>query len=365
MTRLIEYFLLGMIVMPASWIVPSRFSMPLIMMATAGFLAYCSPWTLLILTSMVCLVYYVLYKSPIQDDTKIAVCLAVIICALIWAKIKLSFDHHWIIPLGLSYYSFRNIHFVLDYYRGQYAGVQFKEYLAYNFFLPVMLVGPINRFNDFWKDYRRRRYDSANVSYGLERIVYGFSKVVIVANFLIAYKLGRFADGLQNEHLWWYTFLKLNVFVFNAFSQFAGYSDIAIGLARIAGFRINENFNYPFLAKNMREFWTRYHISLSDFCRDYIYSPVASRFRNPRIGVLITMVVIGLWHELSFRYLAWGAVQFMGIFLAGYPFLPDHVVNRVLNRVGTTLFFVLSCVLINTTSFTAAADIYKILFFLN
>ncbi len=365
MTRLIEYFLLSMVVMPVSWMVPARYSMPLIMLATVGFLARYSPLSAGILTAMVGLNYIVLYRSPFGDHVKTAICLTGIVGVLLGAKLKLQLDQDWVIPLGLSYYSFRNIHFVLDYYKGRNAGVRLKEYLAYNFFLPVLLVGPINRFGDFLKDYRRRRYDPEYASYGLERVVYGFSKVVIVANFLVAYKLGRYADGLENEHLWWYTFLKLNVFVFNAYFQFAGYSDIAIGLARIGGFRINENFNYPFFALNMREFWTRYHMSLSEFCRDYIYSPVASRFRSPRAGILMTMVIIGLWHELSFRYLAWGAVQFAGIFAAGYVVLPDHALAKLASRVGTTLFFVLSCVLIATGSLEETVHIYKILFFLN
>lgn len=365
MTRLIEYALLTVVMMSASWIIPARYVLPLIILTTAGFLARYSLLSVGILTAMVGLNYWVLYKSSLKDDLKVIICLVAIIGVLFWAKIRLQLDHNWVIPLGLSYYSFRNIHFVLDFYKGRNVRVILEEYLAYNFFLPVMLVGPINRFGEFIKDYRRRRYDPTYVSYGLERIVYGFSKVVIVANFMIAYRLGRYADGLQNDYLWWYTFLKLNIFVFNAYFQFAGYSDIAIGLARLGGFRINENFNYPFYAMNMREFWTRYHMSLSEFCRDYIYSPIASRFRSPIIGILVTMVTIGLWHELSVRYLAWGAVQFAGIFLAGYLVIPDNAVARIISRIVTALFFILSCVLIKTNSFEDVINTYKILFFLN
>src|SRR5690606_22484260 len=95
--------------------------------------------------------------------------------------------------------------------------------------------------------------------------------------------------------------------------KFSGYSDIAIGVSRLLGFRVMENFHYPFIAQNIGDFWKRWHISLSSWCRDYAYMPVWSRLRNGALAALASMLILGLWHELSWRYLAWGLYHGAGI----------------------------------------------------
>jgi alginate O-acetyltransferase complex protein AlgI len=365
MHQLIEFFLVSFAAVTLSWTFRGRIGMMIIPFITAGYLLYKSPLSLLLLLTIVFANYFILSKSKFSQKIQILLCLTLTGGILLFAKIKLSLSDGWVIPLGLSYYAFRNIHFALECYKGKIRQFTFLEYLSYNLFIPVMLVGPINQYQLFIKDWQRRRYDENNISYGLERILYGFTKIILIGNFLISRKLSLYAESLHDQHLWLYTFLGLCVFVFNAYFQFAGYSDIAIGLSRLAGIRINENFNYPFLSVNMREFWTRYHMSLSQFCKDYVYTPIASYFRNPILGVVLTMAIIGLWHELSWRYLVWGLIQFAGITYSGILPVGDSSLLKNISRVGTGLFYILSCVIISKTSFEEVLIVYKILFFLN
>ena len=101
----------------------------------------------------------------------------------------------------------------------------------------------------------------------------------------------------------------------NLYLQFSGYSDIAIGVAALAGFEIMENFKFPFLAKNINDFWSRWHISLTSWCREYVFQPSVSFTRKPLLSVALTMVILGLWHEISLRYILWGLYHAIGIAL--------------------------------------------------
>ncbi len=365
MQLLAEFFFVSVLAVSLSWSSRAQWSILIIPAFTMGYLGYKSPWSLMLLLTIVFFNYFILFKSNFSQKIQMVLCLTLTCGILLFAKIKLTVSPGWLIPLGLSYYVFRNIHFILECYKGKIQRVTWKEYLSYNLFLPVMIVGPINHFQSFIKDWERRRYDEMNITYGLERILYGFTKVVVIANYLISAKLHFFAQPLQEHYLWVYTFLSLCIYVFNAYFQFAGYSDIAIGLSRLAGIRINENFDYPFLSLNMREFWTKYHMSLSQFCKDYVYTPIASYFRHPMLGVFLTMIIIGLWHELSWRYLVWGMIQFVGITYSGILPIGNSFLLKNTVRLGTALFYILSCVVIFTNSFSEAFHVYKILFFLN
>jgi alginate O-acetyltransferase complex protein AlgI len=165
--------------------------------------------------------------------------------------------------------------------------------------------------------------------------------------------------------VWLKTYLEVLRFTFNAYFQFSGYSDVAIGLSIMMGYKIMENFNYPFLATNMREFWGRYHMSLSVFCKDYIYTPIASYYRKPVIGIIATMLIIGLWHEVSLRYLLWGVVQACGIYMATLikPRRTSFLMKN-LSRLSVAHYFAFSCVIVSQDTLAGALHIYKTLFFI-
>ena len=127
-----------------------------------------------------------------------------------------------------------------------------------------------------------------------------------------------------------------------------------------------ENFNFPFLASNMQEFWSKYHMSLSAFCRDYIYTPIASYYRKPMLGIFATMAIIGLWHEITLPFLLWGLFQAVGIYLASLTKnIPTTVVSKNLGRMFVFNYFCLSCVIIDYDQLGKALEVYKTLFFIN
>ena len=215
------------------------------------------------------------------------------------------------LPLGMAYYVLRLVHYVLEADRGRLRAHGVQDVLAYQFFPAVLFVGPINRFDDFLRDLRRRRWDPELVSIGLGRVLAGAVKIVLIANYLLAEKLAPLA-GLApgtagriyaDSVLMWA----------NLYMQFSGYSDIAIGLGAIMGFRLPENFRWPFLARNIGDFWRRWHITLSSWCRDYVHMPALARWRSPLLATTASMLVLGLWHEASMHYLLWGVYHAMGL----------------------------------------------------
>lgn len=183
--------------------------------------------------------------------------------------------------------------------------------MQFQFFPATLFVGPINRFEEFLRDIRRRRFDQARVSSGLQRILTGAVKIVVIANYLIADKLPALGDlGLGSVgHL----YVDAILFWFKLYIFFSGYSDIAIGFGAVLGMRLPENFNWPFLAGNIGDFWRRWHITLSNWCRDYVHLPVLARWRRPAVATTASMLVLGLWHEASTHYLLWGLYHAAGL----------------------------------------------------
>lgn len=357
-------FIIPMIIL--SWALPKKYVLVSQIVITALFLLYKSPISFCILTFISFGNFYVLHKSNFKESIKILISITFLLLLIISTKILFSIDQNWIIPLGMSYYSFRNIHYSLEYYKGKIKEESPLFYLAYNFFLPVILIGPINRYPDFIKDWQRRRFNKDYFSSGLERILFGTSKILILGNYLLTMKAANYIESINEKYVWLKIYLETLRFVFNAYFQFAGFSDIAIGISLLMGYRIIENFNYPFLATNMRDFWTRYHISLSSFCKDYIYTPISSYYRKPMFGIIATMLIIGLWHEISLRYLIWAVIQAFGIYLASFfQNKPKSLILSNLGRVFVINFFAFSCVIISHEKLSAALQTYKTLFLIN
>src|SRR5688572_2328063 len=299
-----------------AWTLPRKYVLPSQIAITGLFIAYQSPLSFVILSTITFGNFYLLHKAVLRKSIKIAISLCILILLIVSAKILFTIHESWIIPLGMSYYIFRNIHYTIESYNGRIQNESLLYYLAYNFFLPVLIIGPINRYPEFVKDWERRRMNGEYFSLGLQRILFGVSKIMIIGNYLLTSKASAFITNLDASHVWLKAYLETISLVLNAYFQFAGYSDIAIGIALLLGFRIMENFNFPFLASNMQEFWSKYHMSLSAFCRDYIYTPLASYFRKPMLGVIITMIIIALWHEITLPFLIWGSLQALVIYLA-------------------------------------------------
>lgn len=239
-----------------------------------------------------------------------------LISLFIFYKLKTTYDQgvfKAVLPLGLSFYLFRLIHYAIESYKSNTRGITITDFLSFMFYLPVIVVGPIIRINDWQKEVKRSRWDPQMFSGGLERILYGIVKIVFIGNYLFSARLAFFINDISSSYPWLATYLDCIRYAGNSYMQFAGYSDIAIGFSMLFGIRIMENFNFPFLALNINDFWKRWHISLSQWCRDYIFTPIASSTRLPWIAIISSMIVLGLWHELSPRYILWASFHGIGI----------------------------------------------------
>ena len=366
----------GLLVMvPAGWLLPERWQVTALSLLTAGFLLAVAPLSAAVLLLTTALSYWLLQWQQLQPTP--AVLLAVGQAVAVWMLFKSEWGTRagWYtqvgVPLGLSYYTFRQIHYAIERYKQTLPPHGWADYFRYLFFLPTMLVGPLNRFPEFYRDARRRRWDAALFSAGLERILYGYVKVVVLGNALLTNKLGHLITSLAPAHPALATYLGIVKFAANAYVQFAGYSDIAIGLGLAMGFRILENFQAPFLAANLNEFWRRYHISLSTWCRDYVFTPLLSMTRRGVLAIGASMLVLGLWHEWSWRYLVWGALQGLGIVLwqryAAWQgrrraLVPVAWLSYALGVLVTLHFYCFSCVIIRESSWSAVATTFSHLF---
>ena len=359
-----------------SWILPEKWQLFPVVITTAIFLGYISPISLGILTITSIINYYTLKYLP---SISTATLIVVIQMCLIFLFFKLEYSLYFnisesiILPIGLSYYSFRQIHYAIEAYKKQLPNHTIIDYINYLFFLPTILIGPINRFQPFLKDYNKRRWDSSLFSMGLERILYGLVKITFIGNFLLTNKLSLIIVNLSDNYIWLSNYLEIFNFSANAYIQFAGYSDVAIGLSLLFGFKINENFNAPFLASNIADFWNRWHISLSSWCKDYIFFPFLSITRNGKLSIIISMITLGLWHEISIRYILWGLLHAFAInvwykyentaFQKRLDKIP--IFKKVLGIFITIHFVMFSFVLVSENTLLESIQIFKILLMLN
>lgn len=301
----------------AYWLFPRSLRLYVLAALSCLFLVSVSPVSAVVLTAFVILCHMVGNRDHISGIS-LGLTILTIVSTLIWFKMGISLDTQnlastVIIPIGISYYSFRSIHFLMERFTGRLAPCVLKDLIAYMFFLPTFVIGPIHRFDDFIRDQKRQRFDALLLSEGAERIVYGYVKISVLSNFLVERMFGNWILFLPDQEGALVVYLVVVKNGLNIFLQFSGHSDIAIGFARLLGFRIIENFNWPYLQKNISDFWRAWHISLSSWCRDYIYDPVVSMTRKPALGAIMTMFVMGMWHEFSMRYLYWGLYHGLGI----------------------------------------------------
>jgi alginate O-acetyltransferase complex protein AlgI len=217
-----------------------------------------------------------------------------------------------ILPIGLSFHTFQSLSYVVEVYFGrQRAEPNFVAYATYVMFFPQLVAGPIERPQNLLHQFcERHAFDYDRVTSGLKRMALGFFKKLVIADRLALYVNDVYAAPAQHNGL--QLTIATVFFAYQIYCDFSGYSDIAIGSARVMGFRLMENFRTPYHSRSIAEFWHRWHISLSTWFRDYLYIPLGgSRVSVPRwyTNLLITFTVSGLWHGAAWTYVAWGALN--------------------------------------------------------
>jgi len=298
----------------AAWLLPRRAQAAGMLVVAAVFLGVEATGSLALLAALG-LVTWALGRGLERSTWRVLALLAALATPFVWLKggVTLGEDLGRVgLRLGMAYYVLRLLHYGLDRYAGRVEPIGLATLYGYAAFLPTLVAGPIHRVEGFRRELRRRRWDAALCATGLERLLYGAVKIAVLGNFLVGVQL---AGALEDATLpaWLAAYLGLLRYGANLYLQFSGYSDLAIGLALLAGIRVEENFDWPFFATNINDFWRRWHITLSSWCRDYVFGPVAAVSRNPYLGVVCSMLVLGAWHELSLRYVLWGVYHGLGI----------------------------------------------------
>lgn len=228
-----------------------------------------------------------------------------------------------ILPIGVSFNSFQSISYAIDVYRGTTScEKKYYNYLAYTTLFPQIIAGPIVRYVTVENDLDDHMLTQDSFSMGMRRFIIGLGKKVLIANNvgLLWSQISSGAAGDYSVLLYWIGIL---AYTFQIYFDFSGYSDMAIGLARIFGLTFDENFNYPYISKSITEFWRRWHITLGSWFRDYVYIPLGgnrcSKLKHLR-NLLIVWALTGFWHGASWNFIFWG-LYFAVILIAEKYFL--------------------------------------------
>lgn len=218
-------------------------------------------------------------------------------------------------PVGISFFTFMGISYLIDVYRRQIdAEKSLTVFGLYITLFPHLIAGPIVRYSAIARELKSRRVSPEQVATGIRRFVVGLGKKLVIANTVAvtADKVFALKGAELTTPLAW---LGVMCYTLQIYYDFSGYSDMAIGLAKMFGFTFPENFNYPYVSRSITEFWTRWHISLSTWLRDYLFFPLGVRGGSLRLyrNVLVVFVLCGLWHGADWRFVIWGL--FHGVFL--------------------------------------------------
>lgn len=263
-----------------------------------------------------------------------------------------------ILPIGISFYTFQIISYTVDVYR-QNAKVQkrFTNFLIYVSLFPQLIAGPIVRYTTVESELAGRASSFDDIAYGIGRFIIGLSKKVIIAN-TVGELSGVFAEANgKTVLLYW---MHAVAFMLQIYFDFSGYSDMAIGLGRIFGFRFLENFNYPYVSKNLSEFWRRWHISLGSWFKDYLYIPLGGNRVNTAKyirNLAVVWFLTGFWHGAQWNFIVWGL--YFAFFIALEKLFLQRFLDKLPSVIGHmyTLFFItVSFVIFNAGGFTESVQ---------
>ncbi len=265
------------------------------------------------------------------------------------------------LPIGISFYTFQVLTYTVDVYRGR-APVQrrFSRLLLYVSCFPQLIAGPIVQYADISRSLGRRKVSSGDFIGGFRRFVRGLFKKAVLANLcgLMLQRTALAGTGSRMSLLGaWFSAL---LYALQIYYDFSAYSDMAIGLGRILGFRYKENFDYPYMSRSVTEFWRRWHISLGSFFRDYVYIPLGGNRRGKArtaVNLLIVWALTGLWHGASWNFVLWGL--YYGLLLLLERFVLSSVLEKIpglLRQAGTFLLVLIGWVIFYYTDLAAVGE---------
>lgn len=263
---------------------------------------------------------------------------------------------HLALPIGISFFTFQTISYTIDVYRNDtVASKNIIDYGAYVSMFPQLIAGPIVRYMDIQKQLTNRTISFNQIYDGLGRFVIGLSKKILIAN-----TLGQLCEVFLNTKELSVSFYWLYAITFSLhiYFDFCAYSDMAIGLGKMLGFEFLENFNYPFISKNITEFWRRWHMSLGGWFKDYVYIPMGGNrkgLKRTLFNIVVVWALTGLWHGASYNFILWGLL-FAILLVAEKMFLLEWLKRQWawVGHIYTLFFVMISFVLFNATNLSQA-----------
>ena len=395
-TILFFLFLTGTLIV--YYLIPVRFRNHFLIAASAFFYIYAGPVFFLLLIAMILANFLIglkLEQATVENIRKrylvLGVCinLGPLIFFKYWNFLagnltELFSAFHWgfnlpyiniVLPLGLSYYVFQFIAYLVDiYWKHEKAERDVFRFSLFIMFFPKILVGPIERAGNFLPQLTKKIFfDTDNLVEGGKRIVWGLFKKLVVADRIAIYQSAVMSS---QDHQSGITMLFATlIYTFQVYADFSGYTDIALGTARLFGFKLMENFKRPLLAKNIGEFWRRWHISLSSWVNDYVFTPLAFKRRAWGItgvfySLTLSFAIIGIWHGSTWNYLVFGLLQAMAIMYeyATRRFrkkmsrtIPSVIYNN-LSILFTFLYISFCLIIFRTDTFSDAGTTIKAIF---
>lgn len=269
-----------------------------------------------------------------------------------------------VLPLGISFFTFQNISYLCDVYKRKVTSQKnFFTYAMYITLFPQLIAGPIIRYQDVNKELKTRKETITNFSKGVTRFIIGLAKKVLLADGMYFFSTKLLESNMSFLSYW----LVAIGFMLQIYYDFLGYSDMAIGLGKMFGFHFKENFNYPYIATSITDFWRRWHISLSSFFKDYVYIPLGgnctTKIKNIR-NLFIVWLLTGFWHGASWNFFLWGMYFFI-LLLLEKTFLKKYLKKGLGSHFYTLFLVCISFVIFSFTDITELFEFLKGMFTLN
>ena len=358
------------IVLGIYYIIPNKLKNMVLLLASMFFYFYGEPkYVIIMIVSIIFTYIFGLLVDKYKKYSKL--CLVLSICISIgiliyfkyanfiiqninlWLANKIDFIYV-VLPIGISFYTFQLISYIIDVYRGQ-AKVQknILKLAMYVSLFPQLIAGPIVRYTTVEEQIEKREYSFEKFALGVRRFIIGLGKKVLIAN-ILGEITNLFLSTNDSSVLFFWMYAITNML--QIYFDFSGYSDMAIGLGKMFGFEFLENFNYPYIATSVTDFWRRWHISLSSWFRDYIYIPLGGN-RVSKIkwlrNILVVWLLTGLWHGAAWNFIFWGV--YFGILLILEKVILDKYLqklSKIFSRIYVLLIVMISFIIFSGESIT-------------
>jgi len=284
---------------------------------------------------MAALSYYTITRGAISWTVPLIITVAATLIGVKFLQLTLNSNTETIVLMfGVSFYALRIVHLLIEFYLGKLEYVSPKHLQGYLFFPAIIAAGPIQKFGSF-KQLNYGSFDLNKFSCGLARILHGTALVMVAHDVLLKKLSMPWLKTVAVDLNWympakeWITCLEYGL---SLYLQFSAYSSIAIGFALLLGYGLDENFNWPFLRTSLVKFWRNWHISLSSFCRVYIFTGTLAVSRSVPLAFIASMLAIGMWHSLSLNFIFWGLYHGVGLILT-QVWLSSRALDYIAERI--------------------------------